>query len=481
MDKQKVLVAGANGYVGSRLCYKLAEKGFRVIALVRNKERFTLHPKVHENIEVIECDLLQKRSLNIIPKDIVSAYYLVHSLSAEEKKFYELEEKSAIHFTQQMEEIGASKIIYLSGLSGDNPISDHMQSRDRVGKILAAGKVPVINFQAGIIIGSGSASFELMRDLVEKLPVMIAPRWVSSKCQSIGIEDVLYYLEHAIGLECKKNQVLQIGGPETFSYKEMLYILAEERGLKRWIFSVPVLTPRLSSHWLYFITSTNLYLAKRLVASLSGDAVCTNRDVDKVLPHKCLDYRKTIQRAFDKIEQNHVLSSWKDALNVSGAMPYFDQYMHAPEHGCLKNTQVLTYSTPRQVVLDKLWSIGGKNGWLYMDWAWKIRGFVDKLFGGVGLRRGRRSPTDLKNGEALDFWRVIKSDKENGKLLLYAEMRLPGEAWLGWEVKEKEGLVEINQVATFRPKGVLGRLYWYSLWPVHIFIFRGLCNKIGRG
>ncbi|MCH9616875.1 MAG: hypothetical protein SP4CHLAM5_01500 [Chlamydiia bacterium] len=481
MVKQKVLIAGANGYVGSRLCYRLAEKGFSVVALVRNKERFTMHPNVHENIEVIECDLLQKISLKIIPKDISAAYYLVHSLTAEQKKFYQLEEKSALNFKAQMEEIGVSKIIYLSGLSGEKAVSDHMRSRDRVGEILAEGPIPTVNFQAGIIIGSGSASFELMRDLVEVLPIMIAPRWVSSKCQSIGIEDVLYYLEAILDVKCIKNLVLQIGGPETYSYKEMLYIFAKERGLKRWIFSVPVLTPRLSSHWLYFVTSTNLYLAKRLVASLAGDAVCTNRMVDEILPHKCLTYIETIQMAFDKIEQNHIFSSWKDALNVGEALPHFDQYVHAPKHGCLKNTQIISYSTPKNVILDKLWSIGGDNGWFYMDWAWKIRGFVDKIFGGVGLRRGRRSPTDLKNGESLDFWRVIKSDKQNGELLLYAEMLLPGEAWLQWHIKDKDGKVEIHQVATFRPKGLLGRLYWYSLWPVHIFIFRGLCNRIGKG
>ncbi|MCH9811283.1 SDR family oxidoreductase [bacterium] len=477
----RVLVAGANGYVGSRLCYKLAEKGYHVIALVRNKDRFNVQEKVHDKIEVLECDLLQKASLNIMEGEIDCAFYLVHSLSAKQKKFYDLEEKSAIYFRERMEELETKKIVYLSGLSGENPKSEHMRSRDRVGQILLEGKIPVVNFQAGIIIGSGSASFELMRDLVEKLPVMIAPRWVSSKCQPIGISDVLYYLEHIVDKEVKESVIYHIGGPDVLTYKEMLYCFAKIRGLKRWILSVPVLTPHLSSLWLYFITSTNMYLAKRLVHSLAGDAVCLERGIEKVLPHKCLDYAQTIERAFDKIEQNHVFSSWKDALNKVGSLPHFDVYIHAPEHGCLTNVQTRYYTTPKEKILDKLWSIGGKNGWYYMTWAWKIRGRIDKLFGGVGLRRGRRSPTELQNGEALDFWRVIKSDRANGELLLFAEMKVPGEAWLSWKVREEENKVEIHQVATFRPKGVLGRLYWYSLWPVHIFIFRGLCNQIGKG
>ena len=356
-----------------------------------------------------------------------------------------------------------------------------MRSRDRVGEILMKGSIPLVNFQAAIIIGSGSASFEIIRDLVEKLPIMIAPRWISSKCQPIGIRDVLYYLENILKIEVKENAVYHIGGPEVLTYKEMLYTFAKVRGLKRVIISVPVLTPHLSSLWLYFITSTNLYLAKRLVESLASDAVCTNDSIKKILPHECLPYGEAIQKAFDKIEQNHVLSSWKDALNSSGAMPDFDQYIHAPEHGCLKNIQIIKYSTSREKILNKLWSIGGKTGWLYMNWAWKIRGRVDKLFGGVGLRRGRRSAVDIKNGEALDFWRVIKCNKDDGILLLFAEMRLPGEAWLEWKVDDVDGKVQIKQVATFRPKGIWGRLYWYSLWPVHIFIFRGLCNKIGAG
>ena len=478
-SEKRVLIAGANGYVGSRLAYRLAEKGIAVIALVRDKNRFTIHEKIHQNIEVIEADLLDSTSLEKIPAGLSCVYYLVHSLGSKDKNFANLEEISARNFLKAMQVRGPEKIVYLSGLSGNMPESEHMRSRDLVGKVLSEGKVPVVNFQAGIIIGSGSASFEIMRDLVEKLPVMIAPKWVSSKCQPIGIEDVLYYLENIHDKDVD-SITLEIGGPEIFTYKEMLYRFAKVRGLKRWIISVPFLTPHLSSLWLYFVTATNLYIAKRLVQSLKNDAVCSLKTIDTYLPHKCLTYEETIKRAFDKIEQNHVLSSWKDAMNTSRLKPHFDEYIHVPTFGCLKNVQKRRYETSKKKVLSRLWSIGGDNGWYYMNWAWKIRGGIDKLSGGVGLRRGRKSPIELEKGDTLDFWRVILSDKNEGKLLLYAEMRLPGEAWLEWKVEEIEGKTQILQTATFRPKGLLGRLYWYFLVPFHLFIFRGMCNKIGN-
>ncbi|MCH9621653.1 MAG: hypothetical protein S4CHLAM20_10780 [Chlamydiia bacterium] len=478
---KKVLIVGANGYVGVRLTYRLAEKGIKVIAFVRNLNRLKVPSHLQDKIEVIEGDLLQRISLNIIPDDIDCAYYFVHSLSSKNNKFFDLEAKSAENFVDRVSKTQCKKIVYLSGLSGKNPKSEHMKSRSQVGEILSGGLIPVVNLQAGIIIGSGSASFELMRDLVEKLPVMIAPRWINSKCQPIGISDVLYYLDELISVDITKNTIFEIGGPDKLSYKEMMKIFSEVRGLKRWFISVPVLTPRLSSLWLVLVTSSNLYLAKRLIESLRSDAICSNNDIEKMIPHKCLSYKETIGRAFDKIEQNHILSSWKDAVNKPGDNLLVDSYIQVPEFGCLNNIQIRNYTNAKEKILSKLWAIGGNNGWYYMNWAWRIRGVIDKLVGGVGLRRGRRSPKDLEAGDALDFWRVVKSNKETGELILYAEMKLPGEAWLSWDIKEIEGKVQIKQIATFRPKGLFGRIYWYSLWPVHLFIFKGLCNKIGRG
>lgn len=477
---KKFLVAGANGYIGSRLINRLLEDGHSVIALVRSKERYKA-PEHHEKLDVIECDLLDKTTLSAIPKDIDCAYYLVHSMSDKESRFFDLERKSAENFLGMIEQTDSKMIIYLSGLSVGKYKSHHMKSRNRVAFLLSKGKIPVVTFKAGIVIGSGSASFELMRDLVEKLPIMIAPKWVVSRCQPIAIADVLHYLENMHKVDVKENMTLEIGGPNVLTYKDMLLQFAEVRKLKRWIIQVPVLTPKLSSLWLYFVTSTNMYLAKRLVESLRTDAVCSKNTVNELIPHECLDYRAAVKKAFDKIEQNHVLSSWKDALNVSRIKPHLDIYVNVPEHGCLSNVQKRLYTTSLTKVLDKLWAIGGKNGWYYMNWAWRLRGLLDKMFGGVGLRRGRKSLEDLDVGASLDFWRVIKANKAHGHLLLYAEMKMPGEAWLEWKVKEVEGKVCINQVATFRPRGLLGRLYWYSLWPIHIFIFRGLCNKIGRG
>lgn len=479
---EKVLIVGANGYVGARLCAQLAENGKQVVAFVRNKDRLKLPKHLRDKIEVVEGDLLQRKSLDIIPEDIDCVYYLVHSLASVYKNFAELEEKSARYFLDRIEKTKAKKIIYLSGLSAKGKKSEHMRSRHKVEEVLVEGSIPVVGIRAGIIIGSGSASFELIRDLVEKLPIMIAPRWINSKCQPIGIADVLFYLEQIGNLDIKENKRLDIGGPERLSYKEMMMGYARVRGLKRSIFTVPVLTPRLSSLWLVLVTSTNLYIAKRLIESLKSDAVCEDLSIGSLVPHQCLSYKEMLERAFDKIEQNNILSSWKDAVNKSSINLLVDSYIQVPEFGCKRDVQVRKYNRSKEEIIHRLWTIGGRNGWYYMDWAWSIRGVIDKFVGGVGLRRGRRSAEDLETGDALDFWRVIKSDKEKGKLVLYAEMKLPGEAWLSWTIKQKEdGKVQIKQIATFRPKGVLGRLYWYAMWPFHIFVFKGLCNKIGNG
>lgn len=475
-----MLVVGANGYVGSRLVNHLVEDGQRVVALVRSKDRFIYPDVIKDRIEVIECDLLDLKSLEKIPEDIKCAFYLVHSLSSSKEKFYDLEATSAHNFRERILKTEAKKIVYLSGLSVGDQKSEHMRSRHNVTEILGNSHIPLVTFKAGIVIGAGSASFELMRDLVEKVPLMIAPRWVSSKCQPIGIVDVLYYLTRVVDVPIDKDLDLEIGGPETLTYKEMLYRFAKMRGLKRLIISVPVLTPRLSSYWLYFVTSSNMFLAKRLIDSLKTDAICSHKEIDKILPHKCLSYEETLHRAFDKIEQNHVASSWKDALNYSRIKPHMDGYINVPEFGCLKDKQQESSKRSRNEVISKIWSIGGKNGWYYWNWAWRIRGLMDKAVGGVGLRRGRRNPTELENGDSLDFWRVIKSDKENGHLLLYAEMKVPGEAWLEWFVEDEDGQTKVRQIATFRPKGLAGRLYWYASFPFHLFIFKGLCRAVTR-
>lgn len=476
----KILLTGANGYIGVRLLPVLVEEGHEVVAIVRSASRLSLPKHLYGKITIVEGDLLKPESLDVIPHDIDVAYYLVHSMGTQSSGFSELEKECAENFNQAIQRTNAKQIIYLSGLSQGEELSEHMSSRHRVEDILRSSTIPVTILRAGIIIGSGSASFEIIRDLVEKLPVMIAPRWVYSRCQPIAIADVIFYLQSVMGLAETYGQTFEIGGPDKLTYREMLLDFAKIRGLKRFILPVPVLTPYLSSLWLFFITSTNFSIAKALVKSLKSDAVCKEERIKELIPHKCYDYETAIRRAFVKIEQNAVVSSWKDAMIRSKLQPELSEYLEVPKFGCLSETCDLTFSTSKDKVLQRLWSIGGMNGWFYMDWAWTIRGWLDRIFGGVGLRRGRTDPVRIHAGDALDFWRVLVADKEEGHLLLYAEMRVPGEAWLEWKVTGDENGTRIIQTATFRPIGLLGRLYWYGLFPVHKFIFYGMCANIGK-
>lgn len=473
----KILLTGANGYIGKHLLSVLVnQEGHQVVASVRSKFRLKLPDQLLDRVEVVEADLTKPETLQKLPKDIDAAYYLVHSMSASAKGFQELEAVSAQNFADWVKSSEAKQIIYLSGLSNDRDLSPHFRSRLKVEEILGKSGVPLTVLRAGIIIGSGSASFEIIRDLVEKLPLMVAPKWVKNRCQPIAIRDVLFYLIGVLNHSQCLNQIFEIGGPDQLNYKEMLLQFAEVRKLKRWIITVPVLTPRLSSYWLYFVTSTNFALARSLVDSLKNEAICKEQRIQEILPRDCLTYQESIEKAFHIIEQNAMISSWKDAL-VSGVIhtPLRD-FIKVPKDGCVKESLRRKF-TDRDKVIDKIWSIGGKNGWYYMNWAWKLRGFIDKLFGGVGLDRGRRSPTKIDVGDSLDFWRVLLADKENGHLLLYAEMLVPGDAWLEFKIEGDELLQE----ATFRPKGVLGRLYWYGLFPIHHFIFRGMLRKISGG
>jgi len=469
----KVLITGAGGYIGTRLMHKLAESGHNIYALVRSARRLKI-PAHLTNITPIEGDLLNPESLQNIPQDIDAAYFLVHSMGHAPKGFASLEETCAQNFCAAIEKTNAKQIIYLSGLGSDKAQSEHMKSRFHVEQILKNSSIPLTTLRAGIIIGSGSISFEIIRDLVEKLPLMVAPKWVNSKCQPIAIRDILYYLENVLGNAKCQDKTFDIGGPDILQYKDMLLQFAKCRSLKRHIITVPVLTPHLSSLWLFFITKANFSTTQALVNSLKYDAISNENSIHTILPHDCLSYEQAIQNAFEKIEQNAVLSSWKDAISGSRLKPHLTAYIEVPEHGCYQDKQTLAITHAREDAIEKLWSIGGKNGWFVMNWAWKLRGLIDRCVGGVGLRRGRTHPTELSPGDALDFWRVVAADKQKGYLLLYAEMRLPGEAWLEWKISENE----IHQTATFRPRGLLGRLYWYAMLPFHKPIFTGLIKSL---
>jgi hypothetical protein len=303
---------------------------------------------------------------------------------------------------------------------------------------------------------------------------MIAPKWLNTKTQPLAVRDVLAFLSRAVGNEAVYNKSFDVFGPETITYREMLLQFAEVRGLKRYILTVPVMTPKLSSYWLYFVTSTSYKLATSLVASMGVQIIGKSSDINQILDVTPITYKEAVSLAFEKIEQNSIVSSWKDSMISSGRLgKQLHKYVNVPKFGCFKDYKE-RYIVDTNETIEKIWSIGGKNGWYYGTILWRVRGYIDKLFGGIGLRRGRTSPTELDAGDALDFWRVIFADKNKKKLLLYAEMRLPGEAWLEFKIEDHK----LKQTATFRPRGLWGRLYWYSVLPFHGFIFSGMINKL---
>lgn len=469
---KKILLTGANGYVGKRLLPELVALGYHVTCCVRDKQRFSLPDSISEYVDIIEVDFLDEQSLSVIPNDIDAAYYLMHSMSTA-KDYPEKEKIVATNFKQYMVNTKVEQVIYLSGIINEDKLSQHLASRKAVEEILKKGHYALTTLRAGIIIGSGSASFEIIRDLVEKLPIMIAPRWLLTKCQPISIADVIKFLQASLLNTKTYDQYFDIGGQDVLTYNEMLLGYAEARQLKRWIGIVPVMTAKLSSYWLYFVTSTSYPLASALVSSMHIDVVCQDNKLAQLLDIEPLTYQQSLAKAFQRIEGHNIVSSWKDS-RVSGQFNInLSEFLSVPKHGCFVDKQIYPVIN-RQSCIYKIWSIGGEVGWYYATWLWKTRGFIDKLCGGVGLRRGRRNEHSINNGDAIDFWRVLYANEDEGRLLLFAEMKLPGEAWL--EFKVKDDLLE--QTATFRPRGLWGRLYWYSVSPFHLFIFKGLAKKL---
>jgi len=471
----KILLTGVTGYIAQRLLPILLKNGHEVICCVRDKNRFN-HKYYSSNLTVIEADFLKKESLHSIPKDIDVVYYLIHSMSTQTGDFENLEELCATNFKECINQTNAKQVIYLSGISNAEELSKHLKSRKNVETTLSNSNFVLTTLKAGIIVGSGSASFEIIRDLVEKLPFMIAPRWLNTKCQPIAIRTVVEFLIGVIGREETYNNSYDIGGPDILSYKEMLLRFAKIRGLKRKIVIVPVMTPKISSYWLYFVTATSFALAQNLVNSMKIEVICKPNNLATLLGIKLIDYDTSIKMAFDKIEQNQVLSSWKDAQTSDIFSKGFSQFIEVPVNGCFKDVRTIKVENTT-TTLNKIWAIGGKNGWYYGNWLWEIRGFLDQLAGGVGMRRGRKNDTEIFSGDALDFWRVLLANKEEKRLLLYAEMKLPGEAWLEFKIDENSCLI---QTATFRPLGLFGRLYWYLVLPFHGLIFNGMIHNIAK-
>ncbi len=469
----KILLTGATGYIGKRLLPILVAQGHDVICCVRDKNRFYCPKEFRKKIVVIEVDFLKPDTLTAIPEDIDAAYYLIHSMSTSTANFSELERISAENFVSRINQTRLKQVIYLSGIVNDDSLSKHLSSRKKVEDVLNSGNFAVTTLRAGIIVGSGSASFEIIRDLIHKLPIMITPKWVNTKCQPIAINDVLEFLSKSLLNRITYNQHFDIGGPDILTYKEMLLGFASARNLKRSIYTIPIMTPKLSSYWLFFVTSTSYKLATALVSSMKVEVICKDNRINDLLNVNPMPYNVALTKALIKVDKDDVVSSWKDSLISGRFSSNISKFIKVPKKDCFidrRKKEIIN----REFTIDRIWSIGGETGWYYGNWLWDMRGFIDKLYGGVGSRRGRTNKHEIHAGDALDFWRVLYANKEEGKLILFAEMKLPGEAWLEFKIINNT----LYQSATFRPKGIWGNLYWYSVLPFHGFIFEGMLNKL---
>ncbi|NRR92696.1 SDR family oxidoreductase [Winogradskyella undariae] len=468
----KILITGTTGYIAKRLALQLLEQNHELVCCVRDLNRIPDELEEHSNCSFIKVDFLKPENAQI-PKDIDAAYYLIHSMATSSNDFESLEERCASNFKDLVSKTECEQVIYLSGIVNAETLSKHLKSRLLVEETLKSNHYALTTFRAGIIVGSGSASFEIIRDIVEKLPFMITPKWLNTKTQPLAVRDVLAFLSGGLGKKELYNNAYDIFGPEILTYKEMLLQFAEVRDLKRYIVTLPVLTPKLSSYWLYFVTSTSFQLAAALVDSMKVEVIGRPSNINDVIDIEPMDYKTAVDLAFQKTEQNAVISSWKDAVSSGRFKDQLSKHIELPQFGCFKDTRQRAV-IDEAYTLEKIWSIGGKNGWYSFNKLWKLRGYMDKLFGGVGLRRGRTHDTYLEAGDPLDFWRVLLADKKEKRLLLFAEMRLPGEAWLEFKIEKGQ----LYQRAVFRPKGVWGRLYWYSVLPFHAFVFKGMINAL---
>jgi uncharacterized protein YbjT (DUF2867 family) len=475
----KILLTGSTGYIGKRLLQQLLEEGHEVTCLVRNMERLMTTENSIQGIKGIEVDLLNPVPASLYNMDIDVAFFLIHSMSTSITEFMKEEARSADNFADFISKTNCKQIIYLSGISNSEKLSRHLQSRKNVEEILTNSGRHITVLRAGIIVGSGSASFEIIRDLMEKMPVIIAPTWVKTLCQPIAVGNVIKYLMGCMLNPQTYDQTFDIGGAEILSYKQMMLKYAEIRGLKRRIYVVPFISPRISSYWLYFVTSTSYYLAVNLVNSMKVEVVCKETRLKDILNIAPFTYKESCTRALERINLDTVQSSWTDAVSMKNPGHLF-QRLEVPDFGVLRDRRSIRIKGDYMRVLNKEFSIGGDTGWYYANWIWKVRGLIDKMVGGVGLRRGRRNASELNPGDSLDFWRVLVADKEHMRLLLFAEMKVPGEAWLEFQIVKKPDGYYLNQTATFMPHGLSGRLYWYLLLPIHLVMFKGMIKEIAK-
>jgi uncharacterized protein YbjT (DUF2867 family) len=473
-----ILVTGATGYIGGRLVPRLLEQGYRIRCLVRDASR--LQGRSWQNaVEVVAGDVLQPDTLAPAMQGVQAAYYLVHSLGGG-SGFHQRDLNAAGNFGAAARAARIERIIYLGGLAEASPaLSEHLRSRQQTGDSLRSAGVPVTEFRAGVIVGSGSLSFEMIRYLTERVPVMICPRWVYTRTQPIGIREVLEYLTAALSVPESRGRIIEIGGAEIVTYGQMMTIYAEVRGLKRWMVPVPVLTPRLSSYWVNLVTPIPAVIARPLIEGLRSESVTHDQSARQLFPAiDPVGYRVSVERALARLQASDLETSWSDALSTSqGDVP--PVILTTQEGMVLERRQRVVSASPADVY-NTFMGLGGERGWFYMNWAWQLRGLMDRMIGGVGLRRGRRDPDTLRVGDALDFWRV--EAVEPGRLLrLRAEMKAPGKAWLQFQVIPRSGeQALLAQTAFFAPKGLMGWLYWYGLYPFHRLIFSGLIDQIAQ-
>ena len=463
-----ILLTGANGYIGRRLKHQLiATSDLRLRLMVRNVNSISESAK--EQCEIIQADVLHPQTLDAALAGIDVAYYLIHGLN--ETNFRELDRQSAQNFLDACVRQKVRTIIYLGGLGDKKTGSEHLLSRIETGEVLSSRPdvVRCIWFRAGVIIGSGSASFEIIRHLVQKLPIMITPKWVSTMVTPIGVEDVLTYLRAALDLETASNLMIDIG-EEAMSYGELMLRVASAMGLKRYLFPVNVLTPKLSSYWLALFTPVPYSVASSLIEGLRSEVTVTNNLRHEWFDIKTHSLEEAVHQAIREIESNQVLSRWSD----SGAGTWEIDHAHDPADALFMDRRIIDIGMiePKKVY-ESFCSIGGENGWYGYDWLWNIRGFIDKLFKGAGTNRGRRDPKVLRLGDSVDFWKVVDI-VEDERLLLYAQMKLPGKAWLEFKIHQGN----LIQSAYFYPYGLLGRLYWYALIPLHYLIFTNMATSI---
>lgn len=470
-NNHKILITGGTGYIGRRLVERLLEKSWDVNLLVRNPNK--VQASIIDKVTIFKGDTFNVGTLKPAMKDVKTAFYLIHSMG-NTKDYAKLDRESAENFREACIEAGVERIIYLGGLGTKESASEHLMSRIETGEILSAkpNKIQTIWIRAGVIIGSGSASFEIIRNLCQKLPAMITPKWVRTLTQPIGINDVVSYLESSITLQQNEDVVIDIGS-DPMSFQQMMQQTARAMGLNRFLFPVPVLSPRLSSYWLILFTPIPYKLATALVEGLKSETLVQNRNASLLFPEiHPLSFTDSVKEAMKELEQRQVVSRWCDSSSSEKCdISDFDD----PANAIFRDIRIVDFPVgqTREQIFDNICSVGGRKGWFRYNFLWRVRGFMDKVAGGYGLSRGRRNERALRIGDALDFWKVADL-KENKRLLLLAQMKLPGKAWLEFDIQNDQ----LVQTAHFIPNGLLGRLYWLSLIPIHYFVFKNLSSSL---